>query len=113
MNPVLIALLISLAGNAALSWAWLDARDDVTVATGERDQARRDATACSDATEALREEADKRAADGKKATATARALAVAKQSRAQTILAKPPSVPGNDYASARARANDWLLGRAP
>lgn len=112
MNPVLIALLISLASNAALGWAWLGARDDVTALTGQRDEARADASACSDATEALREQADKRAAEAKKATAAARTAAADKQSRAQAILSTPPSVPGNDCASARDRADDWLHGRA-
>lgn len=113
MSPTQIALLISLAGNVALGWAWLDTRDDFATATVQRDQARGDASACSDATEALREQADKRAAAGKTATAAARAVAAGKQGRAQVILTTPPSVPGDDYASARRRADDWLLGRAP
>ena len=78
MNAGAIILLLSLAGNAALGWAYLQHRDkaaaSLATATTQRDQARADATACSDATEALSELADRRAT----AAAPARAATTAR-----------------------------------
>ncbi|HET7155706.1 MAG TPA: hypothetical protein VFI87_10115 [Hyphomicrobiaceae bacterium] len=105
-------LLASVVVNLALGWAYLGERDRTAVATTERDQARGDATACSDATDALREAADKRAADGKTRQAAARQASVGRTSTAQQILATPAAVPGDDYASARARVDGWLQTRA-
>lgn len=107
-----LALLISLAGNAVLGWVYLGARDERVEAIGARDQARAAATACSDATEALRELADKRAAEGKAAAAVARRKANAHEQLAQQILATPASTPGDDCKSAQDRAGAWLRGRA-
>ena len=55
-----LALALSLAGNALLAKAWLGARDARQAVALERDSARADASACSDATEDLRTLADKR-----------------------------------------------------
>lgn len=111
MTPWMYALLASVVVNGALGWAYLGERDSTAVATTERDQARGDASACSDATEDLREAADKRAAAGKKTQAAAHQVAVGRTSTAQTILATPAAVPGDDYASARSRVDGWLKGR--
>lgn len=116
MNPLItaiaVALAISLAGNAGLGWAWLQARDAVTDLRGQRDQARGDASACSDATDDLRDLADKRAAAARKDQAAAAAKARAHQALAQTILATPPAVPGDVCASAQARVDAWARERA-
>ncbi len=104
-------LALSVAGNAALGWAWLGARDGAAIATVERDDARAAASACSDATEALRELADKRGAEVKKAQAVARADASGRQQAAHTILSTPPAVPGDACASAQVRIDGWLRGR--
>lgn len=109
---VLLALLASLAGNLALGNAWLSARDRASQAAGQRDDARADASACSDATEALRELADKRAAQAKVALAKAQAQAKPHQVRADEILATPASVPGDDCRSAIERGRAWLKSRA-
>lgn len=106
-----VALALSMAGNAALGWAWLGARDQVAVATTERDDARAAASACSDATEALRELADKRGAEAKHAQAVAREAAGRREGRAQQILSTPAAVPGDDCGSARVRVDGWLKGR--
>jgi hypothetical protein len=106
-------LVLSLAGNGLLGWAWLDARDRATATIIERDDARADATACSDATEALRELADKRAIEARRAQALARAAASGHQQRANTILSTPAAVPGDTCASAQVRIDGWLKGRAP
>ena len=63
-----LALLASLAANGLLGWAYLGQRDDATQARADlgameqqRDGARADARACSDATDDLRTLADQRA----------------------------------------------------
>lgn len=105
-------LTLSIAGNAALGWAWLGARDQVAATVTERDNARAAASACSDATEALRELADKRAEEAKRARAAARAVAGRHEGRAQQILSTPAALPGDDCGSARVRVDGWLKGRA-
>jgi len=62
MSPyILIILAASIAGNAALEWAYLGQRDKITEARGEvtameqqRDGARGAASACSDAVDDVR-----------------------------------------------------------
>lgn len=77
-SPGLWILLTSLTANAALGWAYLGQRDETAAAMVQRDQTRGDASACSDATEALRDLAAQRA----KAAAPARAAASAARSSA-------------------------------
>ncbi|SIQ99453.1 hypothetical protein [Pseudacidovorax sp. RU35E] len=112
MQALLVALAISVAGNAGMGWAWLQARTAATELRGQRDEARGDASACSDATQDLRDLADQRAAAAKKDQAAAAAKARAHQALAQTILSTPPAVPGDACASAQARVDAWLRGRA-
>lgn len=119
MNPILIALVISLTANAALGWAYLGQRDDTTEARtalrdmeGQRDGARRAASECSDSVEALRELADKRARDAAPARAAAAGKAQGHNQRADVILSTPAPVPGDVCASAQTRVDDWLKGRA-
>lgn len=111
MQALLVALAISVAGNAGMGWAWLRARDAVVELRGQRDTARGDATACSDATQDLRDLADKRAAAAKRDQAAAAAKARAHQQLAQTILSTPAAVPGDVCASAQARVDVWMKGR--
>lgn len=118
MNPILIALTISLAANAVLGWAYLGQRDDTATAQadlrgmeGQRDGARQAASACSDSLDDLRELADKRARDAAAARAAAATKAQNHNQRADAILAAPPKVPGDACASAQARVDDWLKGR--
>lgn len=105
---VLVVLAISLAGNAWQAKTYLGVRDERTVAIGERDQARSAATACSDATEALRELVDRRQAENKVAIAQAAAAGERRGRKAAEILATPPSRPGDDCGSANDRFNRWL-----
>ena len=113
LQALLVALGLSVAGNAALGWAWIGAREKAVTSTLQRDDARAAASACSDATEDLRELADKRAMEAKKAQAVARQAAGRREVRAQQILGTPPALPGDDCGSARVRVNEWLKGRAP
>ncbi|MBL7089520.1 MAG: hypothetical protein ISS20_11970 [Acidovorax sp.] len=118
-SPILAALAISVAANAALGWAYLGQRDYTTEARtalrdmeGQRDGARQVASACSDSVDDLRELADKRARDAAPARAAAASAAQGHNTRADQILAAPQPVPGDACASAQARVDDWLKGRA-
>jgi len=113
MNPLLIlgvALAISMAGNAGLTYAYLGQRDETTAAQGERDQARSAATACSDATQDLRDLADQRAKEATKARQDAAAKARSREELADAILNTPAS-DADDCKAAAQRATAWLKGR--
>lgn len=119
MTPILYVLAASALLNAGLAWGWLHARDttiqarqQVTVVTSERDAARLTAQECSEATDALRKLADQRAREADAARAQARKAAASRAKRADAILAAPPAVPGDDCASARVRVDQWIKGRA-
>ena len=112
------ALALSLAGNAALGWAYLGQRDktaaasvEVTSVTGERDAARAGVNACNEALEELRVLADERQKAAEPARAAAAATAARHNERADTILAAPPKVPGDDAASAQAQIDAWIAGK--
>ena len=119
MSPGQIIILLSLAANAVLGWSYLGQRDETTEARtalrdmeGQRDGARQAASECSDSVEDLRELADKRAREDAPARAAASNIAKTHNQRADTILATPAPVPGDLCASAQARVDDWLKGRA-
>lgn len=119
MNPVFIALAVSLTMNGLLGWAYLGQRDKTTAAQtalrdmqGQRDGAREAASACSDAVDDLRTLADQRAKEADAARAQARKAAAGRNARADAILSAPPAVPGDDCASARVRVDQWIKGRA-
>ena len=119
MSPVVIALAISVAANAALGWAYLGQRDDTATAQadlrgmeGQRDGARQIASECSDSVEALRDLAAQRVRDAAPARAAAAGKAQGHNQKADTILSTPAPVPGDVCASAQARVDDWLKGRA-
>jgi hypothetical protein len=106
MNPVHIILALSMLANAALGWAYLGQRDKTTKASTDltnmqqqRDGARGAASACSDAVEALQEQAAQRAA------------AAAPDRRADYTLSLKPRHVGDACASAQALADEWLRGR--
>ena len=107
-----IILLISLAANAFVGRAYLAARDTATTAEHQRDQARSDATACSDATEDLRDLAVKRAKAAAPARAAAASAAQGLQARADYTLRLRPSNPADVCASMQALGDEWLQGRA-
>lgn len=107
-----ILLGLSALANIGLTMAYLKARDGKTQAVADRDSARAAASACSDATEALRELADKRGDEARRAQAAARLAASRRETRAQQILSTPAAVPGDDCGSARVRIDHWIKGRA-
>ncbi|WP_426304017.1 hypothetical protein ACN9MJ_13445 [Acidovorax facilis] len=119
ISPILIALAISVAANAALGWAYLGQRDDTTEARaalrdmeGQRDGVRQAASECSDSVDDLRELADKRTRDAAPARAAAASTAQVYNQRADVILSTPAPVLGDACASAQARVDSWLQGRA-
>lgn len=112
MSPGLWILLASLAANAALGLAYLGQRDETAAAVVQRDQARGDASACSDATEALRDLADQRAKAAAPARAAAAIVARTHQQRADYTLGLQPRKPTDLCASMQALGDEWLQGRA-
>lgn len=119
MNPVLGALLVSLACNGLLGWLYLGQRDDTAAARAstvsvaeQRDGARAAASACSDALDDLRTLADRRGREATAARSAAAGRAGQHNQRADQILSAPPAVPGNTCASAQARIDGWLKARA-
>lgn len=79
--------------------------------TGERDAALDAADKCSKSVKALGEAAAKQREAGAQARAAADARARRLERRASAVLAAPPAVPGDDYASAKQRAWGWLEER--
>lgn len=111
LQAVLLALAISLAGNAALGWAWQGARDGREAAVLERDSARFDASACSDATDDLRTLADQRSKDAAAARTAAANAARTHAQRADRTLSKAPAAPGDMCKSMQALGDEWLRER--
>ncbi|MCZ4315180.1 hypothetical protein O4H66_17370 [Comamonadaceae bacterium G21597-S1] len=110
--PLLLALGILLASNAAAGWAWLKARDQVAELRVQYNQAANTAGLCSRSIEQIRVRADQQTAAARTAVAAAAAKARAGDRRADQILATPPSKPDNDCASAQAQVDEWLSNRA-
>lgn len=110
-----LLLAISLAGNAMLAKAWTSADRRATQVAEQRDQARASATACSDATESLRELAATRAAEAKKATAAANERARTAEERANRERSAPvtaPEAPAAEACDLAQRQNaEWLINR--
>ena len=118
MNPVHIILALSVLANAALGWAYLGQRDKTTKASTDlanmqqqRDGARGAARACSDAVEALQEQAAQRAAVAAPARAAAAKTAQQSDRRADHTLSLKPRHVGDACASTQALADEWLRGR--
>lgn len=115
MTPILIAsavvLAISLISNFGLTYVYLGARDDVTQAEAARDTASSAATTCSASVDDLTKAAKDQQAQATQALAAAEAKARTRNQRADAILSRPATVPGNDCKSAGDRASEWLKGR--
>lgn len=112
VTPGIYLLAASLAGNAALGWAYLGQRDEAATVALERDAARSHASACSDATDALRELADRRQLNASAARAAAANAARTLEQRTDTTLAKLPKYPVDQCASMQAMGDEWLQGKA-
>ena len=118
MNPVHIILALSMLANAALGWAYLGQRDTATqVRTDlahmeqQRDGARGAASACTDAVQALQEQAAQRTAAAAPVRAAAAKAAQQSDRRADYTLSLKPRHVGDSCASTQALADEWLRGR--
>ena len=120
-----VAVLVGLWGwngyrSAAATRKLLDAEVAAHATTaGQRDTARaaRDeaigkVSLCNKSVDAYAAAAALRAEEAAPARAAAANKAHGHQQKANQILATPPSVAGDDYASARERAEQWLKGRS-
>lgn len=114
LSPTIVLgalLAVSVAGNGLLTRGYLGQRDNARSAM---DQAERNLTVakqCSDGVAALQTAADERAKAAEAERDAAAKLAQSAQRRAQQLLARKPSVPGDSCASARAQIDDWLATR--
>ena len=118
INPMLVALGISLVANGLLGWAYLGQRDDTAVAKtalrdmeGQRNGIRQVASECSASVDDLRKLADRRYIVAAPAREAAASAAQGHNQRADVILSTPGPVPGDACASAQARVDDWLKSR--
>lgn len=107
----LIVLAVLLGSNAVTGWAWLQARDRAALLQERIDNTVDVARECSRGVDALKADADRRVAAARAAGAEAARRATAGDQRADQILARPATVPGNDCASAQAQIDDWLSNR--
>lgn len=114
-----VLLLVSLAANGVLGWAYLGQRDGATAARTstsgverERDGARGAAQACSDGVDGLENAAAQQQAQAGPARAAAAAQAQALNQRADYTLSTAPAAPGDACASVQALGSAWLEGRA-
>ena len=114
-----LALLMSLLGHIWQGYSYLKLRDALTLAKAEvkhqgenLEGAQAVATACSDATDDLRELADKRAKAAAPARAAAASVAQGLQARADYTLRLRPKDPADMCASMQALGDEWLQGRA-
>lgn len=108
-----------MAANGLLGWLYLGERDALTEARSEASQkvqemagARGAAQACSTRVDELLTLAGKRAQEAEAARLADSAKATTHNRRADEILAAPPAVPGDACASAQARIDGGIKGRA-
>lgn len=106
-----IVLMISLGANA-LQWsAYQTQRDKATAAIEQRDAAAGAAQACSAATDELRTQAERQAAQAQAAIDKARKEARSANARADAERNRRPAVPGDACASAQVETREWLERR--
>lgn len=112
MNPLAVALVISVLANLFLGSAYLGQRDTATVAVVQQHQATGAATACSQGTEALVTKAEERKVKAAPRREQAKKAAEVHERRADVILATPPAAPADDCKSAQARIDTWWEARS-
>lgn len=110
LTAVIIALAISLAGNAGLSYLWLGARDEATTAQTNLKSAKDAAETCSKSVDDLQVKAADRAKAAAKDRAAAAASAQNRDAKADEILSTP-ATSTDDCKAAQDRVTAWLKGR--
>lgn len=111
MNPLMVALAISIAGNCFLGWAYLGQRDKAVVAVVKTEQATGAAVACSAGVEDLQTKAETRRLESAPKVEAAKQAAVASNKKADVIMATPATTPGDDCKSAADRVDAWWADR--
>lgn len=118
MRPLVLALLVSLAGNLAQGWAYLHKRDAAILARSDADRAgekeslaRESANVCTKAVDALLLAGEGLKQERDHARAQAAAVSAGHKARADKILSTPAAVPGDACASAQARVAELLASR--
>ena len=107
-----IALGVSLLGNAALTNAYLGQRDDAVTATATSNTNLESARLCSAGVDRLVGQAEQRAREADGQREAAEKARKAAQGRAQELLTRRPTVPGDDCKSTQIQSDDWLSSRA-
>jgi len=107
VNPAYIVLALSMAGNAALGWAYLGQRDKATEAKTVTVQTTAVAVECSEGTAKLETKAVERKAVAAPKIEKAKKEAEQHNKEADKILATPPADASNVCASAQALVDDW------
>ena len=105
---VYLTVLSVMVGITTWGVHWRDAAQEAQKYAAEAKAAQE---ICSSSIKELRAESDARAAESARALASARAEADKYALRADRLLRAPAAVPGDDCASAKLRAADWLKSR--
>lgn len=114
LTPMVVVgalLAASLAANGLLTSAYLQQRDNARSAMDQADRNLNVARQCSDGVAALQTAAEQRAKAAETDREAAIKIAQDAQRRAQQLLARKPTVPGDSCASSRAQIDDWLSTR--
>jgi len=111
LGAVVVALLVSLAGNAWLFGRMNDAQADAVRAESARVNAVAAADSCDKAVEDLLTKGLQQAADAADAIEAARAEGEKAGRRAQAERTRPQAVPGKVCESAAVETADWLKRR--
>lgn len=108
-QPLLLALALSVAGNAALGWAWLHQRDRAAVAVAALDGAQAAGKACTEAVNGLSKLATDRAAAAQTERVAAKQAADKLYKRADRTLSKPQGA--GTCKGMQALGDEWLRER--
>lgn len=115
MNPIVVALgvalLASIAGNALLFDAFVEAREGAAKIEQARKSAMDAAESCGAAVIKLQEAATKQANDAKAAIEAAQRFAGEQRRAAELERRRRQAVPGNACASAEVETREWLQRR--
>lgn len=113
MNPLVIALTISMAVNIIVGAGYLAQRDATVQAKAETTQSDSVALACTQGVESLTTQATKRHKEAAPKVEAAKQAADTSNKQADKILSTPAAAPGDDCKSAQDRVDAWWTERGP
>lgn len=105
-------LAASVVMNFILATAWLGARDEAAESARTASMMAGTAKQCSDGVASIERVALERAQQAELARDAAIKMAGQAQRKALELVARKPSVPGDDCASARVQVDEWLSNRS-